>query len=152
MRIDEVNRHVEDVKFRSNGCGYMIASAEVLSGMVSGNTLDSLSGLDERTLKNTISESLGPIEGFRSNCVSATINALRHAFRDHRMRRVVEYVGESALICTCFGVTESTIDMLIESKELRSVEDVTDACNAGGGCGSCRMLIEQMLDVRGAMP
>jgi NifU-like protein len=152
MRIDEVSRQVEEIKFRSNGCEHMIAAAEVLAGRVSGNTLDSLSGLNEQTLYDRISESLGSIEVTRANCARSAISALRKTFRDHRSRRVEEFLGDSAVVCTCFGITETTIDALIDDNKLESVEDVTDACNAGGGCGSCRMLIEQMLDVRGATP
>lgn len=150
VRIDEVDRQVEEVKFRSNGCGYMIAAAEVLADMVSGMSLDSLHGLDERVLFDRIRDSLGPNEVLRTDCVFAAISALRKTFRDHRSRRADEFVGEGALVCTCFGITESTIDALIEANKLESVEDVADACNAGRGCGSCRMLIEQMLDDRGA--
>jgi NAD(P)H-nitrite reductase large subunit len=46
-------------------------------------------------------------------------------------------------------VTETTIERLINERSLQTVEEVTRACNAGGGCGSCRPIIQEMLDFAG---
>jgi NAD(P)H-nitrite reductase large subunit len=50
------------------------------------------------------------------------------------------------LICTCFFVSEQTIEHEIKSRGLTTVREVTAACSAGGGCGSCRQLIVEILD------
>jgi|GEM_PF-6874619 len=42
------------------------------------------------------------------------------------------------LICHCYCVTESEITEVVKEKSLTAVEQVTEACSAGGGCGRCR--------------
>jgi NifU-like protein len=88
----------------------------------------------------------------RRQCADIAIEALHAAFAHLRSRRIEEFTGEKALICTCFGVSEETIETNIRVRHLKTVDDVADACNAGSGCGSCRMLIDEMLDAvsRGA--
>lgn len=50
------------------------------------------------------------------------------------------------IICQCHQVSESTIRSCIASKNLQTIEQVTQACEAGGGCHSCHILIELFLD------
>ena len=50
------------------------------------------------------------------------------------------------IICKCFQVTEETIRNAIEAGNLSSVESVTRACEAGGGCHSCHILIQLFID------
>ncbi len=55
-------------------------------------------------------------------------------------------IQEAEVICQCFQVTDTTIKACIQSQDLKSIEDVTDACGAGGGCQSCHLLIQLFLD------
>lgn len=50
------------------------------------------------------------------------------------------------IICKCFQVNEATIRGAIKSGDLTSVESVTRACEAGGGCHSCHILIQLFID------
>jgi NAD(P)H-nitrite reductase large subunit len=50
------------------------------------------------------------------------------------------------IICQCFQVSEETIRACIKSGNLNTVEEVTKACEAGGGCHSCHILIEFFID------
>ncbi|MBT5029154.1 MAG: hypothetical protein HOL15_01250 [Nitrospinaceae bacterium] len=50
------------------------------------------------------------------------------------------------VICQCFQVNESTIRKAIEKGELNNVDSVTEACEAGGGCHSCHILIQLFID------
>ncbi len=50
------------------------------------------------------------------------------------------------IICKCYKLTESQIKAHISSKNLTSVSAVTKACGAGGGCGSCHMLLQLFID------
>ena len=50
------------------------------------------------------------------------------------------------IICHCLQVTESTIRRCIETDKLVSVEQVTSAYKAGGGCHSCHVLIQLFID------
>ena len=124
----------------------MLASANVLAEYVSGLDLRELHGSKTETLREIVERVLGEVANDREECIYGSINALRAAFRDLRARRVEEFRGEEALICTCFGVTEENIETIIATRKVDTVEDVTDVCNAGGGCGACRMLIQELLD------
>lgn len=132
--------------FRSNGCGYMLACADVLTAIISGSELTELHGLDTSELFANVEQELGPIPADRRECLVACTDAIRTAFADHRSREIEEFRGEKALICTCFGVAEQTIEHLIDSGRAIAVDDVKAACRAGSGCGSCTMLIEEMLN------
>ena len=72
---------------------------------------------------------------------------------DKSFVRFTEKIGEVSSCpqpanyrCTCFGVTEERLEGVIRGLKDPSVEAVGDVCNAGMGCGSCRMLIEEMID------
>ena len=142
----DVGSEVGAASFRTNGCGYMIAAAAVLADTVDGRELSALHGLEGDALFQTIEAELGPLPAGRRQCAEVCIDALHTAFRSHRSRLIEEFRGEKALICTCFGVTEETIEQFIAEHRPQSVEEVTEACRAGGGCGSCQMLIQEMLD------
>lgn len=49
-------------------------------------------------------------------------------------------------ICQCHQVSESTIRACIASKNLSTIDEVTQACEAGGGCHSCHILIDLFID------
>lgn len=149
VRIDSKSKTVAAAGFESNGCGFMVAAADVLTGFIAGRPLADLHGLDEADLERVINDELGVFEPERQDCGLCCITALRSAFVDYRKRKIEEFRGEKALICTCFSVTEETLEYQIDSKSLRSVDEVTRECNAGGGCGSCRMLIQEMIDNAG---
>jgi NifU-like protein len=148
LSIDGRSASVTDAAFTSNGCGFMLAAAELLAERISGNRLNDLHGLTDNDLGQTVAAALSEVPNGRSDCVKACFAALRRAFADFRARQIEEFRGERALICTCFGVTEDTIESNIQDLALETVDDVSGACNAGSGCGSCRMLIQEMLDNR----
>ena len=55
-------------------------------------------------------------------------------------------IEDDEIICNCFQVTERTIRSHIEKNNVAQVEDVTSACEAGGNCGSCHILIQLFID------
>ena len=124
----------------------MLASADVLAESLAGKHLSELHGLDETELISDIQNELGEIPAGRLLCITACIDSLRAAFADFRARQIEEFQGEKALICTCFGVSEETIQTVINKDPLITVEDVAAVCRAGRGCGSCRMLIQELID------
>jgi len=67
------------------------------------------------------------------------------AIRDYSNAARDDWAGDEALICTCFFVSEQTIEREIKQHGLSSVKEVTRATNAGGGCGSCHQLIQEIL-------
>ncbi|MEO6656248.1 MAG: (2Fe-2S)-binding protein, partial [Pyrinomonadaceae bacterium] len=148
LTIDIENSIVSHAVFSSNGCGYMLAAADVLVESVINKRLVDLHGLTADGLSCVVSSDLGTFPDYRRACADVCIKCLRSAFADFRARQIEEFHGEKALICTCFGVTDEMIEMYIENKSLETVDDVALVCNAGTGCGSCRMLIQEMLDNR----
>ena len=55
-------------------------------------------------------------------------------------------VEEDEIICKCFQVKENKIRSYIAMNDVTEVEDVTLACEAGGNCGSCHILIQLFID------
>ena len=55
-------------------------------------------------------------------------------------------IEEDEIICNCFQITESTIRSHIVKNDATEVKDVTLACEAGGNCGSCHILIQLFID------
>ena len=49
-------------------------------------------------------------------------------------------------ICQCFQVNESTIRAVIKKDNLTEIEQVTEKCEAGGGCHSCHILLQLFID------
>jgi NifU-like protein len=114
----------------------MTAAAESISSRLRGMRLTDLHGEIER----------GPEFEGRYECTSAVLSAVQNSFADHRARRIEEFHGETALICTCFGVAEETIDEFVRSSHANCVAEVSESLRAGSGCGSCRMLIQEIID------
>ena len=50
------------------------------------------------------------------------------------------------IICQCFQVNENTIRATIAKDNLTEIDEVTERCEAGGGCHSCHILIQLFLD------
>lgn len=134
--IDETTDLIEEVSYKTNGCGFMVAAAESASSRLRGMRLTDLHG--EIDLGTQASE--------RSECATAVLQAVRAAFSDYRARRIEEYRGEKALICTCFGVAEETVEQFVRSADPADVTEVAKHLRAGSGCGSCRMLIQEIID------
>jgi len=127
----------------------MVVAADILAGGIIDKRLADLHGLADEDLHRCITHALNEIPPDRGECVEACIGALRAAFAEFRARQIEEFQGEKALICTCFGISEETIGSLLSklgATGLVTVEEITDATQAGGGCGSCRMLIQEMID------
>ena len=50
------------------------------------------------------------------------------------------------VICKCFQVNEATIRTSIEKDNLTEIDQVTESCEAGGGCHSCHILLQLFID------
>ena len=136
IRVSEAPNQIEEVSYKTNGCGFMVAAAEAISYRLHEKQLTDLHGLiDDK-----------PTVGERSDCRSAVLNAVKAAFADYRNRRVEEFRGEKALICTCFGVAEETVEEFVRSSRPNDAGEVAQTLRAGSGCGSCRMLIQEIID------
>ena len=50
-------------------------------------------------------------------------------------------------VCLCNAVTDREVQEAIDGGAC-TVADVTRACSAGGDCGACRGMIEEMIEAR----
>jgi bacterioferritin-associated ferredoxin len=49
------------------------------------------------------------------------------------------------IVCLCHGLNERAINAVIH-EGAECVDDVTEACGAGGKCGSCRSAIASLIE------
>lgn len=144
MRIDLETKRIEDIRYKTNGCGFVVAAAETLADNFHNICLTDLHGMGQIAASIT-----NDFDGFpydREHCLNIVVEAFRESLANFRELCIEEFQGEKALICTCFGVTEETIVELIEKQNLTEVRQISTACNAGSGCGSCQMLIQELID------
>lgn len=146
LTIEKDEKNISAAGFQTNGCGYMTAAADVVCERLSGRKLTDLHALADGDLDPQNDGGLEVFPAERSHCSSLVFDALRQALNDYRSFTLEEFSGEKALICTCFGVSEEAIEKCIAINSPETVGEVTDLCRAGGGCGSCQPLIQEMLD------
>ena len=145
VQIDETHR-ISQAKFKAAGCTTLVAFLSLLTERITG-----LAPVDAAVIAKD-PPAVGEGELGKSECAKLACQALITAIGHYSDAAREEWFGDEALICTCFCVSERTIEHEIQSKGLRSVVEVTRACNAGGGCGSCHPLIEEMLDYQHDLP
>ena len=56
------------------------------------------------------------------------------------------------LVCKCMGISDVRLRRFITENDLKSVEEVREACNATGTCGSCRQDVEGILGEIAGLP
>ena len=141
IQVNEAHA-VSQARFRAAGCNVLVAAASVLTERVTGlSTADAaLFGQNPAALI----EQLG-VEPANAQCVEMACEALLDAIRDYSNVAREDWAGDEALICTCFFVSERTIEREVQRHGLTTVAEVTRACNAGAGCGSCHQLIQEIL-------
>ena len=141
IQVDEAHS-ISQARFRAAGCSVLIAAASVLTEQVTSLTTADAAAIGQNPL--TLSEQLG-VEPGNVPCVELACAALLDAIRDYSNAVRDDWAGDEALICTCFFVSERTIEREIQTGGLTTVAEVTKACNAGAGCGSCHQLIQEIL-------
>jgi NifU-like protein len=143
LQVDDKQRIV-DAKFKVAGCTVLVTALSAITQRVKNATTAEAAALAEDL--DTIEGGLGPEAAGRGDCVLLASEALLEAIRAYSDSARDHWNGDDALICTCFGVSERTIENEIQSKQLDSIAAVTRACNAGAGCRSCYQLIEDILE------
>jgi NifU-like protein len=142
VHVDQSQR-ITDAKFKAAGCSTLVASTSSLLDQVIGKTNAEAATLAQRVEEM---ENLEEPTSGRVDCLVMAHEALLAAIHAYSNSVRDEWEGDEALICTCFCVSERTIEQEVQRNNLRTVADVTRACNAGGGCRSCYPLIEEILE------
>lgn len=133
---------IAEAKFQTFGCASAVASSSALTEMVIGKTLEEA----EKITNREIADYLGGLPDQKMHCSVMGREALEAAIHNYRTgeENVVQVHDE--IICTCFGVSKSEIERVTRENHLHSVEEVTNFCKAGGGCGMCRDRIQEIVD------
>jgi NifU-like protein len=140
IQVDEA-QHVSQARFRAAGCDVLVGSASLLTEQVTGLPTAEAAAVGQN--RAVLCERLGTKS---EKCAGLACDALVDAIREYSNAAREDWAGDEALICTCFFVSERTIEHEIQARALTTVAEVTNACNAGGGCGSCHQLIQEILE------
>ena len=143
LHIDD-SQHITEAKFKAAGCSVLVASASLLTGAIIGETTGEAAALGQRP--EVLDHLAFSSAGGRAECATLVCEALLSAIATYSGTVRDEWNGDEVLICTCFGVSEQTIDREIREKQLLTIGEVTRECNAGAGCRSCYPLIEDIIE------
>jgi len=141
FKLDESGR-IKDAKFKTFGCASAIATSSVLTEMIKGLTLDEAA---EVTNKD-IADYLGGLPEQKMHCSVMGREALEAAIENYKGGGKKKHELHGNVVCTCFGVTDKEIERVIHENNLTTVDEVTNYCKAGGGCGGCRGEIEKIVE------
>ena len=141
FKLDDQKR-IAEVKFQTFGCGSAIASSSALTELIKGKTIDQAL---EVTNKD-IADYLGGLPEQKMHCSVMGREALEAAVENYRTGGKVKHELQGKVVCTCFGITEDEIRRVVEENNLKTVDEVTNYCKAGGGCGGCYPEIEKIID------
>jgi NifU-like protein len=148
FKLDK-DKKIQDAKFKTFGCASAIATSSVLTELIKGKTLEEA----EKVTNKDIAEYLGGLPEQKMHCSVMGKEALEAAVENYRTGGKKKHELEGKVVCTCFGVTEKEIERVVSENDLNSVEQVTNYCKAGGGCGGCKGEIEKIIHrVRGEKP
>lgn len=144
LRVAEGQR-ITAAKFKVAGCSYLVAVCSLLSTAMTGKTTGEAAVMCQPStvLLSLLGEDW-PAE--KRECLALASRGFVAAISNYSDAVREEWAGAEALICTCFGVSEKTIEAAIQTGGLRTIAEVTKASNAGAGCRSCYSLIEDILD------
>jgi len=139
FKLDESGR-IKDARFKTFGCASAIASASALTEMIRGMTVEEASKVTNQDIANY----LGGLPQEKMHCSVLGREALEEAISYYKGSP--EKAEEEKIVCECFGVTEKEIERAIRENRLRTVEEVTNYTKAGGGCGNCHPVIQEIID------
>lgn len=137
------DKKIDEIKFKTFGCGSAIASSSVLTELCKGKTLEEA----EKITNKDIADALGGLPPAKMHCSVMGQEALEAAIHFYRTggQETTAPAKEGNMICTCFSVTDVEIEKAIRENALTTVEQVTFYTKAGGGCGGCVGEIEAIL-------
>ncbi|MHC4148285.1 MAG: Fe-S cluster assembly protein NifU [Planctomycetota bacterium] len=138
----DANGRIIDAKFKTFGCASAIATSSVLTEMIKGKTIDEAA----KVTNKDIADYLGGLPEQKMHCSVMGREALEAAIENYKSGGTKKHELEGKVVCTCFGVTENEIERVITENDLTTVEQVTNYCKAGGGCGGCQGEIEKIIE------
>ena len=143
LKVEVDTDKIRDARFQTFGCTSAIASSEALVELIKGLTLDEALKVSNKE----IADYLGGLPEAKMHCSVMGQEALEAAIYNYRGIPLVTHADddEGALVCTCFGISESKIRRVVRENSLITAEEVTNYVKAGGGCGSCLATIDDII-------
>ncbi|MHC4636529.1 MAG: Fe-S cluster assembly protein NifU [Planctomycetota bacterium] len=141
FKLDE-NGRIKDAKFKTFGCASAIATSSVLTEIIKGMTIEDAA----KVTNKDIADYLGGLPEQKMHCSVMGREALEAAIENYRTGGKEKHELEGKVVCNCFGVTDLEIERVIRENSLSTVDDVTNYCKAGGGCGGCKGEIEKIIE------
>jgi len=141
FKLDE-NQCISEVKFQTFGCASAIASSSALTEMLIGKTIAEA----EKITNKDIAAFLGGLPDQKMHCSVMGREALEVAIHNYRTGETVMKQLDDHIVCTCFGISENEIRRIVTENSITNIEDVTNYCKAGGGCGMCQSDIQKIID------
>ena len=139
---------IKEAKFQTFGCASAIASSSALTEMIIGKTLEEV----EKITNKDIAEYLGGLPKQKVHCSVMGREALEAAIYNYRTGKKWSKELEGEVVCHCFGVTDKEIERVTRENNVQTLEELTNACKAGGGCGNCLPELQKIIDrVHGEM-
>jgi nitrogen fixation NifU-like protein len=83
MFIKVKDDHIDDVKFRTFGCGAAIATSSIATEMIKGKSLDEAVNLSNKA----VAEALGGLPAQKMHCSNLAADAVRAAVEDYRSKQ-----------------------------------------------------------------
>jgi NifU-like protein len=143
---DPVKDVIVEAKYLTFGCTSAIAASEALCAIIEDGKFTPITALD--ISNNDIVRYLGGLPAQKIHCSVMGAEALQAAVFNWAQKRGVDLDAlgiefpthaeqEGRVVCKCFTLTEPYLKRKIKELELKTIDDITNAVKAGGGCTSC---------------
>lgn len=144
------NGIVTDAKFQTFGCGSAVASSSILTEMIIGKPIEEV----KKITNKDIADQLGGLPPEKMHCSVMGYEALEDALKNYDDYTDLDDIRNEEeankqrekIVCTCFGITENVIWDAIKMNGLKTVEEITNYTKAGGACGKCKGLIQDIIN------
>ena len=77
------DNHIEDIKFKTFGCGAAVATSSMVTEIAKGKTLDEAM----KITRASVADSLGGLPPIKMHCSNLAADALRAAIEDYRKKQ-----------------------------------------------------------------
>jgi len=80
------NNHIEDIKFKTFGCGAAIATSSMITELAKGKTIEEAM----KITRGDVAESLGGLPPIKMHCSNLAADALHAAIKDYQVKKGVK--------------------------------------------------------------